>query len=255
MAARAATKGELPVQNFIAQYGYLAVFLLMLAESACIPVPSEVIMLFGGALAAGAVPGVHPVARRDHRRWCPRQRRGQLHRLGGGQVRGPGGRAPLGTPGRDPRERDRPRHRLVRAARLDRRARSAGVVPVVRTFISLPAGFAACRPFGSACSRRSAASRGRPPWPSRDTRSARTGKALPTASTAPPTRSRASSWWSPCGRRHRAVPPRQAAPRRHPGNPWAEHGEFAGARGTSADFRITSRPLSAASAGALFLPG
>src|SRR5690349_5769687 len=32
----------------------------MLAESACIPVPSEVIMLFGGALAAGAVAGAHP---------------------------------------------------------------------------------------------------------------------------------------------------------------------------------------------------
>ena len=33
---------------------------LPLAESACIPVPSEVIMMFGGALAAGAVPGAHP---------------------------------------------------------------------------------------------------------------------------------------------------------------------------------------------------
>jgi membrane protein DedA with SNARE-associated domain len=48
------------VQHFITSYGYLAVFLLMLAESACIPIPSEVIMLFGGALAGGAVPGVHP---------------------------------------------------------------------------------------------------------------------------------------------------------------------------------------------------
>jgi hypothetical protein len=48
------------VQHFISQYGYVAVFLLMLAESACIPIPSEVIMLFGGALAAGAVPGAHP---------------------------------------------------------------------------------------------------------------------------------------------------------------------------------------------------
>ena len=36
------------------------VFLLMLAESACIPVPSEVIMMFGGALSAGAVAGAHP---------------------------------------------------------------------------------------------------------------------------------------------------------------------------------------------------
>src|SRR5258707_14874266 len=32
----------------------------MLAESACIPVPSELIMLLGGALAAGAVAGAHP---------------------------------------------------------------------------------------------------------------------------------------------------------------------------------------------------
>ena len=48
------------MQHLISQYGYLAVFVLMLAESACIPVPSEVIMMFGGALAAGAVAGAHP---------------------------------------------------------------------------------------------------------------------------------------------------------------------------------------------------
>jgi len=48
------------VQHLISQYGYLAVFVLMLAESACVPVPSEVIMMFGGALAAGAVAGAHP---------------------------------------------------------------------------------------------------------------------------------------------------------------------------------------------------
>ena len=35
------------MQHLITQYGYLAVFLLMMAESACIPIPSEVIMLFG----------------------------------------------------------------------------------------------------------------------------------------------------------------------------------------------------------------
>lgn len=35
----------------ILDYGYLAIFLLMVAESACIPIPSEVTMLFGGALA------------------------------------------------------------------------------------------------------------------------------------------------------------------------------------------------------------
>src|SRR3981081_386897 len=47
------------MQHFIATYGYLAVFLLMVAESAGIPVPSELIMTFGGALAAGAVTGTH----------------------------------------------------------------------------------------------------------------------------------------------------------------------------------------------------
>jgi membrane protein DedA with SNARE-associated domain len=47
------------MQQFIAHYGYLAVFLLMAAESACIPIPSELIMLLGGALSAGAVAGTH----------------------------------------------------------------------------------------------------------------------------------------------------------------------------------------------------
>ncbi|MDQ6910491.1 MAG: DedA family protein [Actinomycetota bacterium] len=39
------------VTTTILDYGYLAIFLLMVAESACIPIPSEVTMLFGGALA------------------------------------------------------------------------------------------------------------------------------------------------------------------------------------------------------------
>ena len=45
------------MQHLIATYGYVAVFVLMVAESACLPVPSELIMTFAGALAAGAVPG------------------------------------------------------------------------------------------------------------------------------------------------------------------------------------------------------
>jgi membrane protein DedA with SNARE-associated domain len=48
------------MQHLIATYGLLAVLVLMAAESACIPVPSEVTMLFAGALAAGAVSGPHP---------------------------------------------------------------------------------------------------------------------------------------------------------------------------------------------------
>ena len=39
------------ITNEIVQYGYLAIFVLMVLESACIPIPSEVTMLFGGALA------------------------------------------------------------------------------------------------------------------------------------------------------------------------------------------------------------
>jgi len=39
----------------ISQHGYLAIFVLMIIESACIPIPSEAIMLFGGALAAGLI--------------------------------------------------------------------------------------------------------------------------------------------------------------------------------------------------------
>ena len=52
-------KGKLPVQHFITQYSYLAVFLLMLAESACIPVPSEVIAA-RGRTGRGRHPGAHP---------------------------------------------------------------------------------------------------------------------------------------------------------------------------------------------------
>ena len=39
------------ITDFILKHGYEAVFVLMVLESACIPIPSEVTMLFGGALA------------------------------------------------------------------------------------------------------------------------------------------------------------------------------------------------------------
>jgi membrane protein DedA with SNARE-associated domain len=129
------------VQHFITQYGYLAVFLLMLAESACIPIPSEVIMLFGGALAAGAVPGAHPsllgiiVA-------------GVLGNLAGSYIAWAvgkyAGQAAVHRWGRRVGIRE---HDIDRAtAWFERHGASAvlfgRVVPVVRTFISLPAGFA-----------------------------------------------------------------------------------------------------------------
>jgi membrane protein DedA with SNARE-associated domain len=49
------------IRTTIENFGYVAVFVLMVLESACIPIPSEVTMLFGGAAAnatfAASLPG------------------------------------------------------------------------------------------------------------------------------------------------------------------------------------------------------
>ena len=129
------------MQHFIATYGYVAVFVLMVAESACIPVPSELIMTFGGALAAGAIAGTH------------------LNLAGvilaglAGNVAGSYIAWAVGRYGGLPALR-RWGHRLrIREHELDRatewfdrygpRAVLLGrLLPVVRTFISLPAGIA-----------------------------------------------------------------------------------------------------------------
>ena len=54
-----------PLVNFatdvVGSYGAWAVFLLMILESACIPVPSEAIMVFGGFLAGQGKVGFWPV--------------------------------------------------------------------------------------------------------------------------------------------------------------------------------------------------
>jgi membrane protein DedA with SNARE-associated domain len=133
------------VQHFITQYGYLAVFVLMLAESACIPVPSEVIMLLGGALAGGAVAGAHPslagiiIA-------------GVLGNVAGSYVAWAVGRyagqAAVRRWGRVVGVRER---EIDRAAAWFQRHGNAAVlvgrvIPAVRTFISLPAGFAGMAP-------------------------------------------------------------------------------------------------------------
>ncbi|MBO0774853.1 MAG: DedA family protein, partial [Actinobacteria bacterium] len=131
--------------HLIATYGYAAVFLLMLLESACIPVPSELIMTFGGALAAGAISGT------------------SLNLVGvilaglAGNVAGSYLAWAVGRYGGQPALR-RWGHRLwLREHDLDRAARwfdrygpravlIGRVLPVVRTFISLPAGIAGMAP-------------------------------------------------------------------------------------------------------------
>src|SRR5918996_79913 len=40
------------ITTYLGEYGYQAVFVLMLLESACIPIPSEVTMVFGGFLVS-----------------------------------------------------------------------------------------------------------------------------------------------------------------------------------------------------------
>jgi membrane protein DedA with SNARE-associated domain len=129
------------VQHFIVTFGYLAVFILMLAESACVPIPSEVTMLFGGALAAGAISdgrlnivlvilaGTLGNVAGSYLAWAVGRYAGQaaLHRWG-----------------RHLWLRDED---IAKAHRWFTRHGPASVffgrlLPVIRTFISLPAGFA-----------------------------------------------------------------------------------------------------------------
>jgi membrane protein DedA with SNARE-associated domain len=133
------------MQHFIATFGYVAVFVLMAAESACIPIPSELIMLFAGALAAGAVPGAHP----DLTLMIAA---GALGNVAGSYVAWAaglyGGQAALRRWGRYIWLKD---DDIDRAGRWFERYGAKAVfygrmLPVVRTFISLPAGFANMKP-------------------------------------------------------------------------------------------------------------
>jgi membrane protein DedA with SNARE-associated domain len=125
------------METWVTDYGYIAIFLLMLAESACIPFPSEVTMLVGGWYAAtgdlnffwvGAV--------------------GVLGNLVGSWIAYGVGR----TMGRGVLDRYG-RYVLIRSHDIDKaevwweRYGEAAtffsrLLPVIRTFISLPAGVA-----------------------------------------------------------------------------------------------------------------
>ncbi len=129
------------MEQLLSNYGYLAVFVLMTLEAACIPVPSEIVMPFGGALASGAIAGSHA-----NLAWIIVA--GTIGNLLGSYlawlVGRFGGRAAVRRWGRYVRLNEQ---HLDRAENWFRRYGPATVLfsrmlPIVRTFISLPAGLA-----------------------------------------------------------------------------------------------------------------
>jgi LPXTG-motif cell wall-anchored protein len=130
------------MERWIIDYGYVAVFLLMLAESACIPFPSEVTMLVGGWYAADGrldffLVGAAGVLGNLVGSWL-------AYAVGRGS-----GRDLLDRYGRYLLIR---KHDIARAeAWWERHGEAATffsrLLPVIRTFISLPAGLARM-PFG-----------------------------------------------------------------------------------------------------------
>jgi membrane protein DedA with SNARE-associated domain len=136
------------VTRWVVDNGYVAVFLLMVLESACVPIPSEVTMLVGGALASAAFAGAG-------------------HELDlvlvilagtGGNLVGSWLAYAGGAVGGRPLLERFGRYLLIRPHEVDRahdwfeRHGEAAVffgrlLPVIRTFISLPAGIARMRPW------------------------------------------------------------------------------------------------------------
>ncbi|MDQ3931672.1 MAG: DedA family protein, partial [Actinomycetota bacterium] len=135
------------ITDTIVRYGYLAVFVLMVAESALIPVPSEVTMLFGGALANVALVE-HLGATSGPLDFWVVGWLGAVGNLIGSWIAyaigRTGGRALFERIGRYLLVRH---HHLERAeVWFDRHGNAAVLIgrllPVIRTFISLPAGIA-----------------------------------------------------------------------------------------------------------------
>ena len=131
------------VTREIATYGYAAIFLLMLLESACIPIPSEVTMLFGGALVSAPF-----LAADQQLALVPVVLAGTAGNLVGSWLA-----FAVGVVGGRPLVERWGRYLLLRPHEIDRahvwfeRRGEAAVfvarlLPVIRTFISLPAGVA-----------------------------------------------------------------------------------------------------------------
>jgi len=135
------------ITDTILEYGLLAVFVLMLLESACIPIPSEVTMLFGGALANPTfVASIGQEGR--HLNFAAVVIAGTLGNLVGSWIAWG-----VGWRGGRPLIERWGRYIFLRQRELDRAEEWFGrhgeaavfvsrMLPVVRTFISLPAGIA-----------------------------------------------------------------------------------------------------------------
>ncbi|MPZ69520.1 MAG: DedA family protein [Actinobacteria bacterium] len=130
------------MEEWVTDYGYVAIFLLMLAESACIPFPSEVTMLVGGWYAATGTldffwVGVAGVAGNVVGSWIAyavgrKMGRGVLDRYGKYVLI---------------KSHDIDRAEVWWAKHGDAATFFSRLLPVIRTFISLPAGIAKM-PFG-----------------------------------------------------------------------------------------------------------
>jgi membrane protein DedA with SNARE-associated domain len=202
------------VQRFIASYGYAAVFVLMLAELARIPVPSEVIMLSGGALAAGAVAGANPSLAGIIAAGVAGNVAGSYLAWAAGRYWGHATGRRWAAPVRVCE------HDIGRAAAWFGRYSpiavfSGRLVPVVRTFISLPAGFARM-PAGRSGAYTTASS-----WPSAPRGYRATPPAERLATPARRLRGRARAAASSPAWQHR--PPGEARRRRRPGQVAAPH--------------------------------
>ena len=129
------------VIDTVAGYGYAAVFVLMVLESACVPIPSEVTMLFGGALAA---PGFAAPGEELSLLWVGIA--GTLGNLVGSWIAywvgAVGGRPLVDRFGRylliRPHEVDKAHDWFERYG--EQAVFFGRLLPVIRTFISLPAG-------------------------------------------------------------------------------------------------------------------
>jgi membrane protein DedA with SNARE-associated domain len=133
--------------DLVIHYGYLAVFVLMLGESAALPIPSEIVMPFAGAFCDPALvqqlsPGASPLS-------LPLViAAGAAGNLAGSLIAYGVGRA-----GGPPLLRRLKDNRYLGHGKLERAERwfnehgnvtvfTSRLLPVVRTFISLPAGAA-----------------------------------------------------------------------------------------------------------------